>query len=87
MNKTNSERQAQYRRRRSSAGENGERRLNTWVSTAASLALARLAAHQGLTRRAMLEQLILTADQAVTANLELDGEPWRRYFGQGNVTQ
>jgi hypothetical protein len=32
------ERQRAYRRSRQTAGENGERRINTWVSTGAALA-------------------------------------------------
>ena len=47
MAKTASERQKDYRNRRSMAGENGERRINTWVTTAAALALKRLAARWG----------------------------------------
>ena len=58
------ERQRAYRAQRPFAGDNGERRLQAWVTTGTYLALGRLARHAGTTRRAVLEQLILAADQA-----------------------
>ncbi len=67
--KTAAERQAAYRRSRSEAGENGERRLNTWVTTGAFLALARLAHHHGTTNRAILEKLIGAADDEMFAKI------------------
>jgi len=66
MATTSAERQRAYRARRPCAGENGERRLQTWVSTAAVLALGRLARHAGMTRRTFLEKLIVDADQVIT---------------------
>jgi len=72
MATTSAERQRAYRARRSCAGENGERRLQTWVSTAAALALRRLARHAGITRRAFLEKLILDADQVITRAMSDD---------------
>jgi hypothetical protein len=48
MATTSAERQRAYRARRPCAGENGERRLQNWVSTAAALALGRLARHAGI---------------------------------------
>ncbi|QWY75870.1 MAG: hypothetical protein JVY19_05455 [Ferrovum myxofaciens] len=49
MAKDSAQRQAQYRSKRPYAGVdgNGERRINTWVSTGCALALARLARHKG----------------------------------------
>ncbi|NMG43983.1 hypothetical protein GPA22_09610 [Aromatoleum toluvorans] len=61
---TAAERQAAYRRRR--AEGNGDKRLNTWISAAASAALDRLTLHHATTRRAMLERLILEADSALS---------------------
>lgn len=81
---TAAKRQAAWRNRRATAGENGERRINTWVSTGAALALARLARHHGLTQRAMLERLIAVADEAVTAELDPMSHAWDAYF---TVTQ
>jgi hypothetical protein len=78
MATTSAERQRAYRARRPCAGENGERRLQTWVSTAAALALGRLARHAGITRRAFLEKLILDADQVTTR--AMSDEVFDQYF-------
>lgn len=80
MAKTAAERQAEYRKKRPLAGDNGERRINTWVTTRAALALARLSARYGVTQRAMIEQLILSADQQITESLDLDSEEWEKYY-------
>lgn len=79
--KSNSERQAEYRQRRKTAGDNGERQLNLWVTSGAALALARLARREGLTKRQMLERLILSADASVSAGLDPDSDDWARYYG------
>ena len=79
--KSNSERQADYRKRRQTAGDNGERQLNTWMTTAAALALGRLARCKGLPKRQMLEQLILSADALVCAEIDPDSEDWAKYYG------
>ena len=78
--KTTAERQAAYRQRRPTAGENGERRINTWVSTGAVLALNRLSRHHGVTRRHILEQLITAADAEITAALDPTSPEWTAYF-------
>jgi hypothetical protein len=78
MATTSAERQRAYRARRPCAGENGERRLQTWVSTAAALALGRLARHAGMTRRAFLEKLVLDADQVTTR--AMSDEVFDQYF-------
>ena len=73
MAKTAAERQAAYRKKRPYAGAegNGERNLNMWVHTAAALALARLARHQGLSQREVLERMIVAADDAILATLNV----------------
>lgn len=83
MTKTNAERQAEYRKRRPTGGTegNGERRLNTWISTEASLALERLSRHYAVTRREMLERLIQSADERIVKKLDLDTLEWDTYFG------
>ena len=81
---TAAERQAAYRQRRPTAGENGERRINTWVTTRTMLALARLAQRYGVTQRDMLERLITAADDEITAKLIPDAPEWTAYF---TVTQ
>ena len=84
MAKTAAQRQAAYREKRPFAGEgeNGQRRLSTWVNTGAALALARLAKHNGLSKREMLEQLIKMADDTNLAAMELDSPEWEAYFAE-----
>jgi hypothetical protein len=62
----NAERQRLYRANRPTAGENGERRINTFVSTGAKLALTRLAARYAVTEREMLQRLIVDAEAELT---------------------
>lgn len=80
--KTNAERQATYRKNRVTAGENGdgEKRLHTFVSIGTTFALGRLAKHYGVTRRDILEKMILEADSEIQKTLELDSEEWNQYF-------
>lgn len=63
MAQTTVQRQAAWRARRATAGQdgNGERRLDLWVSTGADLALERLARRYTITKRQMPEQLIVQA--------------------------
>lgn len=77
---TAAERQAVYRKTRSTAGENGERRINTWVTTATALALTRLAQRYGVTQRDMLEHLIIAADQEIVGQLDPTSPDWTAYF-------
>lgn len=72
MTTTSAERQQAYRAKRPFAGDNGERRLQSWVTTATALALGRLARRAGTTQRAVLEQLILNADRVVTQGMSDD---------------
>lgn len=74
MAKTAAERQREYRANRATAGDNGERRLNTWIDTSAALALERLAVRYGVTKRQMLEKLIKEADDAVINTLSYGAE-------------
>lgn len=80
MAKTPAERQKAYRASRATAGENGERKINTWISTGAALALKRLARRYAVTQRDMLERLILEADKRVLDGLDSEGAEWDRYF-------
>lgn len=80
MTKTTKERQAEYRKKRPTSGENGERRINTWVTTRAALALGRLANHYGVTKREMLDQLIIGADQQIVNSIDIDSEEWSEYY-------
>jgi hypothetical protein len=75
------ERQAKYRKLRPTAGENGERRINTWVTTATALALKRLARRYCVTQREMLERLILELDDDIRRTLNPDEPEWDEYYG------
>ena len=78
MAKTNADRQKAYRKR---AKHKNIARLNLWVDLSASLALARLARHEGVTKRQMIERLVLQADEAVYEGMELDTPEWAEYSG------
>ncbi len=82
MAQTTAQRQAAYRARRATAGNdgNGERRLNMWVTTEADLALARLARRYSVTKREILERLIVRADTAIVRRLDPDSPDWEAYF-------
>ena len=60
---------------------NGDRRLDMWVSMEAYLALARLARRYSVTKRQMLERLIVRADDAIVRRLDPNSEQWGQYFG------
>ena len=62
------------------AGETGESRINTWVTTAAALAVKRLSKRYGVTQREMLEKLILELDDEVCRSLNSDDQEWDDYF-------
>jgi hypothetical protein len=85
--RTAAERQAAYRKARPTAGENGERRISTWVSTSAALALNRLARRYGVTQRDMLERLIKAADGEIVATLDPTSPEWTAYFATSRVTR
>jgi hypothetical protein len=74
------ERQAVYRTRRSTAGENGERRLNAWISTGAALALKRLAAYHGKTQRQILDDLLLDAEEGILQQLRNDEAAFNQFL-------
>ncbi len=66
MAMSNAERQKRYRKSRGTAGDNGQRQLNVWVTTTAALSLNHLAKRYGVTKREMLERLIAEEDARVT---------------------
>jgi hypothetical protein len=82
MAKTVAERQKEYRAKRPFAGEdgNGERRLNTWVSTRAYLALDRLAERYDVTKREMLERLVIAEDEKILSSMKLDSPEGEKYL-------
>lgn len=69
MAKTAAERQKEYRDKRPFAGDNGDRRLNTWISSTAHFALERLAESYGVTKREMLEKLVIDEDEKAIKKL------------------
>ena len=81
MAKTAAERQKQYRASRQFAGDNGERRVSAYVSTRAVLALHRLANSYGVTKRELLERLLIAEDEKVLNGLNLDSPEGRKCLG------
>lgn len=79
MAKTAAERQREYRAKRR-AGRNDEHQVNAWISTPAYLALVRLAQHKGMTKREVLERLLIDADIRVTSKLDDTKPEWDEYF-------
>ncbi|TAH43378.1 MAG: hypothetical protein EYC67_14825 [Betaproteobacteria bacterium] len=69
MSSTNAQRQAAYRARHLQSVEGQGVRLNMIVGTHAKCALERLASAHGLTQRAMLERLLVQAEQHTLAAL------------------
>lgn len=80
MAQTAAQRQAAYRKRRSTAGDNGERRLNTWISTGADLALKRLATHHGMTQREILEHMLVNAEDEIQETLRSNEDKFNHYL-------
>ena len=85
MAKTSAERQRNYRERRRQG--DGDRRLNTWISAQAYSALERLSECRGITKREMIELLVITVDTDVSAISKLDPTEWDAYFETPVVTQ
>jgi predicted RNA polymerase sigma factor len=89
MAKTAAERQAAYRAKRPYGGDdgNGERRLNLWLSTRADLAIERLARRYCVTKRQIIERLVIAEDDRVSATIDFDSPQWTEYFATASVTQ
>ena len=87
MAKTAAERQAAYRARRPMVGTSGERRLNTWVSTGAHMALERIARRYGVTQREVLERFIRAEDDRILAGIEHGTPEWDAYLKDERVTR
>ena len=88
MTKTAAQRQADYRARRALEGKdgNGERQLNTWLDTGAHLALSRLAKRYCVTKREMIERLLIEEDHRVLKTIEMPSPEWDEYFKGPAVT-
>jgi predicted metalloprotease with PDZ domain len=85
MAKTAAERQKEYRASRQLAGENGERRIAAYVSTRAALALNRLANSYGVTKRELLEKLLIAEEDKVLRGLNLDSDEGKKYLGESHA--
>lgn len=77
---TNKERQAAYRQK---AKDNDLYRLNTFISSDAGAALTRLARYEGITKRELLERLLINEDEKVQLNIKStdSDKALANYFG------
>ena len=82
MAKTGAERQKQYRAKRPFAGDNGEKRFNTWVTTRTHLAMERLAKRYGVTKRELIERLVIAEEEKVLKDIKLDSPEGEQYLGR-----
>ena len=82
MAKTGAERQKEYRAKRPFAGDNGERRVNTWVATRAYLAMERLANRYGVTKRELIERLVIAEEEKVLKDIKLDSPEGEQYLAR-----
>ncbi|EKO1959986.1 hypothetical protein PZC96_004913, partial [Salmonella enterica] len=80
MKLTNAERQKQYRDNMLKRGDNGDSRINTFVTSSAGFALGRLSLHYGLTKRQVLELLIINAENSLAKNWDINSTEWGKYF-------
>jgi hypothetical protein len=56
--------------------------LGAWL-----LALERLSNRYGVTKREMLERLIVAEDKRILSGIELDSPEWDNHFGKAIVTR
>ena len=65
---------------------NGERRISAYISTRAALALDRLANSYAITKREMLERLVIDAEEKVLKKIRLDSLEGEAYLSGSKVT-
>lgn len=84
MAKTPAERQRDLRARRQFRGTdgNGEREIKVWVNTRAALALDRLATSYGVTKRELIERLVIAEEDELLQGINSDSPEWEKYFGE-----
>jgi hypothetical protein len=80
MAKNAKERQKEYRDRQRL--NSVDRRLNLWINSKAYSALERLTEHFKITKREVIEQLIIILDSDVTEIRKLDPIKWDEYFDE-----
>ena len=78
MAKTAAERQKKYRASRQRVGKNGERKINAYVNTRATLALERLAYNYVVTKRKLLEKLLIGKEDKVIKGFSLHSDDDRK---------
>ena len=72
----NAKRQAEYRQRHMKEGS--DQRLNVILSLDAKLALERMAKHDGVTNKSLLERVLLETQSRLLE--DMDGEQRTRYY-------
>jgi hypothetical protein len=88
MAKTPAERQRDLRARRQFRGidGNGEREIKVWVNTRAALALDRLAASYGVTKREVIERLLIEEQEKVLQKIDIDSPEGEKFLKGSKVT-
>jgi xanthine/CO dehydrogenase XdhC/CoxF family maturation factor len=56
-----------------------------WLSTGAAFAMARLASRYGVTRRELVENMLLAEDERVLATMAIDTPEWDAYFTRKRI--
>ena len=74
--KDNAKRQTEYRQRHIKEGS--DQRLNVILGLDAKLALERMAKHEGITNKSLLERVLLETQSRILE--EMDGEQQTRYY-------
>ena len=80
--KDNAKRQAEYRQRHMKEGS--DQRLNVILGLDAKLALERMAKHDGVTNKRLLERVLLEAQSRLLE--DMDGEQQTRYYDVNTST-
>ena len=75
---SNAERQRRYREKRKSKVDG--KRLNQFISFEAHCALQRIAAHQGITIKAVIESMALGLDKTIADKLDVDKPEFNEYY-------
>ena len=88
MAKTPAERQRELRARRQFRGTdgNGEREIKVWVNTSAALALDRLAASYGVTKRELIERLLLEEQEKVLQEIDANSSEGEKFLKGSKAT-
>lgn len=88
MAKTSAERQRELRARRKFRGidGNGEREIKVWVNTQAALALDRLANRYAVTKRELIERLLMEEQERVLREIDADSPEGEKFLSGNFVT-